>query len=114
MVLPLLFSRQPEGLRDVVLHTRHIARRPGARFLFEPCEPRWLLSVYAQVNFQPATPTAPAPAGFVVDSGQAFGNRGNGYSYGWSGDNTANIRERPSTGSADNRYDTLAMMQKDG
>lgn len=45
--------------------------------------------VIVRVNFQPAH--APVPAGFVVDSGQVYGGRGNGYTYGWSVDNTANM-----------------------
>ena len=71
-----------------------------------------MLSFSAQVNFQPAA--SPTPAGYAADSGQAFGDRGNGYSYGWSADNTANVRDRATPGASDKRYDTLAMMQQDG
>ncbi len=59
----------------------------------------------AKINFQPASATA--PSGYLVDSGKAFGTRGNGFSYGWSGDNTANTRDRNSNLSPDQRYDTL-------
>jgi hypothetical protein len=79
--------------------------------LVEPCEPRRMLSFSVSVNFQPAA--SPVPAGYVADSGQAFGARGNGYSYGWNADNSANVRDRAS-GVADHRLDTLAMMQPDG
>jgi len=34
--------------------------------------------------------------------------------YGWDADNTANMRIRGSTGSPDFRYDSMALMQKDG
>lgn len=78
----------------------------------EALEPRVLLSFSLNVNFAPAGVTA--PAGYVGDSGQVFGDRGNGYSYGWDADNTANTRQRSAQPSPDVRYDTLAMMQKDG
>jgi hypothetical protein len=74
------------------------------------------LSVSAQVNFQPAT--SAAPAGFVADSGQAYADRGNGLTYGWTADNTANVRQRtgiPAIGAgSDGRFHTLAMMQQAG
>jgi hypothetical protein len=70
-----------------------------------------MLAFSAMVNFQPAG--SPAPTGYLVDSGQAYGPRGDGLTYGWSADNTANVRERPPT-SADRRFDTLAMMQPGG
>jgi hypothetical protein len=71
-----------------------------------------MLSFSAQVNFQPEE--SPAVAGYVVDSGQEFGERGNGYSYGWSADNSANMRDRATPAPTDQRFDTLAMMQQDG
>jgi glucose/arabinose dehydrogenase len=63
----------------------------------------------AKINFQPAS--APVPTGYLVDDGSAFGAH-NGLSYGWSGDNTANTRDRDAANSADQRYDTLIHMQK--
>ena len=66
----------------------------------------------AFVNFQPAT--APVPAGYLVDSGQVYGNRGNGFTYGWDTNNTSFTRDRNSLLSADQRYDTLNHMQKAG
>ena len=47
------------------------------------------------VNFQPAS--APVPAGYLVDGGLAYGNRGNGQTYGWNADNAAQMRDRNST-----------------
>jgi hypothetical protein len=61
-----------------------------------------------KVNFQLAT--AQTPAGYLPDSGLAYGDRGNGYSYGWSRDISADSRER--NVNADKRYDTLIHLQK--
>jgi hypothetical protein len=61
-----------------------------------------------KVNFQLAT--APVPPGYLPDSGLAFGDRGNGFTYGWSRDITADSRER--SAHADKRYDTLIHLQK--
>ncbi|PYJ97189.1 MAG: hypothetical protein DME23_16805 [Verrucomicrobia bacterium] len=66
----------------------------------------------AFVNFQPAS--SPVPAGYLVDSGQVYGNRGNGFTYGWDTSNTSFTRDRNSSLSADQRYDTLNHMQKAG
>src|SRR5687768_12226727 len=65
-----------------------------------------------RVNFQPAS--APVPAGFVVDSGQVYGSRGNGYTYGWSADNTANTRDRNNPGVPSQAYDTVIRTQNGG
>lgn len=62
------------------------------------------------VNFQAATATV--PAGYLADTGEIFGDRGNGYVYGWDDDNTANARERNAANSPDKRYDTFNHMQK--
>jgi hypothetical protein len=62
------------------------------------------------VNFQ--LNTAPVPAGYLKDGGHAYGARGNGRSYGWNIDNTAQMRDRNSSVSPDQRYDTLAYMQR--
>jgi hypothetical protein len=61
------------------------------------------------INFQPAS--APVPAGYLADTSLVFGDRGNGYSYGWNAafDET---RQRGNPGSPDERYDTLDHMQK--
>ena len=45
-----------------------------------------------RVNFQ--TASAAVPSGYLPDAGLAFGDRGNGQSYGWNVDNTAQMRDR--------------------
>jgi hypothetical protein len=65
-----------------------------------------------RINFQPAA--APVPASHLADSGLIFGNRGNGQSYGWNADNTAQTRDRNLANSPDQRYDTLTHLQKPG
>lgn len=67
---------------------------------------------HARINFQPAT--AAVPFGYLVDGGAAYNHRGNGYTYGWNTNNTANVRDRNSALSPDQRYDTLAYMQLNG
>lgn len=61
------------------------------------------------INFQPSS--ASTPDGYLVDSGAAFGDRGNGWSYGWSSPNDE-TRDRNLSRSPDQRYDTLNHMQK--
>ncbi|HYG73666.1 MAG TPA: Ig-like domain-containing protein [Planctomycetota bacterium] len=62
------------------------------------------------VNFQSAG--AATPAGYVADTGAAFGSRGNGYSYGWNSDNSSTARDRDSAASPSQLYDTLQHLQK--
>lgn len=62
------------------------------------------------INFQPAG--EPVPAGTQADYGDAFGPRGQGCSYGWNDDNTANARVRGVD--PDPRRDTLTHMQRQG
>ncbi|MDX2108893.1 MAG: glycoside hydrolase family 16 protein [Verrucomicrobiota bacterium] len=64
------------------------------------------------VNFAPA---AAAPvAGYLLDVGLPFADRGNGKSYGWSMDVSTTGRERYGALSPDKRFDTLQQMQKSG
>lgn len=66
-------------MREVALH------RPG----LEALESRRFLDGEAfavNINFQPSGYSP--PSGYVADTGAAFDDRGNGYSYGWSSDNT--------------------------
>ena len=63
-----------------------------------------------RVNFQPAA--AAVPAGYLVDAGLAYGARGGGQTYGWNVDISALTRDRDSATSPDQRYDTLAHMQR--
>jgi glucose/arabinose dehydrogenase len=64
------------------------------------------------INFQP--PFADTPAGYLPDTGLAFGSRNNGQTYGWNADNTAQMRDRNAANSRDQRFDTLAYMQRPG
>jgi glucose/arabinose dehydrogenase len=68
------------------------------------------VSFSAKINFQPTA--SPVPAGYVADGGAVYGNRGNGYTYGWNADNSTTTRDRNATNSPDQRYDTLAHLQK--
>ena len=61
-----------------------------------------------KINFQ--LDSAAVPAGYLMDCGQVFGDRGNGYSYGWSADATADDRERNTND--DQRYDTFVHFSK--
>jgi N-acetylneuraminic acid mutarotase len=58
-----------------------------------------------KINFQPTS--SAIPSGYLSDGGLAFGDRGNGYSYGWSVAHTADSRDRNLSASPDQRYDTL-------
>lgn len=61
-----------------------------------------------KINFQPSN--AQVPAGYLIDSGQVYGNRGNGFSYGWNAANNWTA-DRNSSRSPDQRYDTLIYSQ---
>ena len=63
-----------------------------------------------RINFQPAS--APVPAGYLADGGLVYAARGNGQTYGWNADNTAQTRDRNAANSPDQRYDTLTHLQK--
>jgi hypothetical protein len=63
-----------------------------------------------RINFQPASTSIPPT--YLADVGLAFADRGNGQSYGWNADNTAQMRDRDAANAFDQRYDTLAYMQK--
>jgi regulation of enolase protein 1 (concanavalin A-like superfamily) len=61
-----------------------------------------------KINFQSATQgSREVPVGYLPDYGDLFGDRGNGFSYGWSVDKTSSSRDRDSGLSPDQRYDTL-------
>jgi len=64
-----------------------------------------------KINFQP--PGTPVPSGYLPDTGSIYGNRGNGYTYGWERNNKFSF-DRNSALSPDQRYDTLIQMQKGG
>jgi hypothetical protein len=61
-----------------------------------------------KINFQPST-VAIIPTDYLPDYGEVFGDRGNGYSYGWDQDITGDMRTR---GAATDPYKTLAQMQE--
>ncbi len=66
-----------------------------------------------KVNFQSRTQgSMEVPAGYLPDYGDAFGDRGNGWKYGWNRDITADSRDRNSANAVDQRYDTLLHLQK--
>jgi hypothetical protein len=65
-----------------------------------------------RINFQPAG--TPAVSGYLPDTGLVYTSRGNGQTYGWTIDNTAQTRDRNAANSPDQRYDTLTHLQKAG
>jgi hypothetical protein len=81
-----------------------------SKSLIESLERRTMLSFVADVNFQQAGAAA-FGLGYLVDGGAVYGGRGNGFTYGWNIDNTANARTRNASNSPDKRYDTLNHMQ---
>jgi regulation of enolase protein 1 (concanavalin A-like superfamily) len=61
--------------------------------------------VSVKINFQSRTQgSRDVPQGYLPDYGDVFGDRGNGYSYGWSIDRTGATRDRDIL--SDQRYDT--------
>jgi len=67
-----------------------------------------------KVNFQSNSQgDMSIPAGYLPDYGLPFGDRGNGFTYGWSRDISADARDRNSANSkGDQRYDTFIHFQK--
>jgi len=61
-----------------------------------------------KINFQ--STNSRTPEGYLPDIGEVFGDRGNGFSYGFDVDIQGDARERNSN--LDQRYDTLVQMQK--
>ncbi len=61
-----------------------------------------------QINFQKVSTTA-TPTGYLKDDGTVYADKGNGYSYGWNTNLTANNRERMVA--TDKRFDTFMQMQ---
>jgi hypothetical protein len=68
-----------------------------------------------KINFQQGGADDGAlPPGYLIDTGDAYGDRGNGFSYGWNPTNTGNDRNRNNGGplnGLDERYDTLNHFQ---
>ncbi len=95
------------------LWRRHLSAVRAVHPAIESLEERRLLAttpLALKINFQPAG--SPVPAGYLLDSGNNYGPRGNGQTYGWRWDNTANARDRNAPLSPDQRYDTLNHMQR--
>ena len=65
-----------------------------------------------KINFQPQESVT--PRGYLPDSGRVFGDRHNGYAYGWNRDISADARDRGSGNAPDQRYDTLVHFSKSG
>ncbi len=66
-----------------------------------------------KVNFQSNSQgDRSVPEGYLPDYGLPFGDRGNGFSYGWNRDISADARDRDNPASWDQRYDTLLHFQK--
>jgi glucose/arabinose dehydrogenase len=97
------------AVSDGRLTIRNAAGAEGNKICFveiSSAAPGW------KINFQPAS--AAVPAGYVADSGAPFALRASGDTYGWNADNTAQARDRNAPNSPDQRYDTLAYMQRPG
>jgi hypothetical protein len=62
-----------------------------------------------RINFQ--TTTSPTPPGFLADSGQVFGSRGNGQTYGWNSSASSFARDRNNLSSPDQQHDTFIHTQ---
>ncbi|MGJ8654725.1 MAG: ImpA family metalloprotease [Opitutaceae bacterium] len=60
-----------------------------------------------QINFQPNASST--PSGYEKDAGEAFADRGNGYSYGWNIDLSSQTRDRGVN--SDQRLDTLFVIK---
>jgi hypothetical protein len=63
----------------------------------------------AKINFQPGLASLTVPPRYLADSGAAFGDRGNGFTYGW--DAALNAVVRRASRSQDVRYDSFCQMQ---
>ncbi|NQU25621.1 MAG: type II secretion system protein [Candidatus Nealsonbacteria bacterium] len=127
--LVVMQSRQVKRLESRFNHqtTYHLtpstnvwARKLGAAAMIETEDPGTIEAAgsafEAHVNFQ--RPADPAPgtfdeADYEPDAGALFGDRGNGLTYGWNVDNSANAENRNSGSSPDERYDTLNHIQQD-
>jgi hypothetical protein len=76
--------------------------------------PVWGLSVnLAAATFTEGQAGYPIP-GYLDDYGAMFGDRGNGWFYGWNMDNSANSRFRANAYSPDPRHDTFNHLQRAG
>jgi len=81
--------------QDCVKCNSDWARTDCARKCCSKCGARKAQTVIL-INFQPSTMAV--PEGYLKDSGDLFGDRSNGYSYGWSCDFTGDVRDRNNVG----------------
>src|SRR3712207_3484169 len=84
------------------------SRRPSHSL--ESLEGRRMLAVDVAVNFAPKR--VPGVEGMITDVGLAYGDRGDGLTFGWQKDNTKNHLGRNLL--SDQSRDTLAMLQVNG
>lgn len=59
----------------------------------------------AHINF--TSPTGDAVAGYLADTGLAYGDRGNGFNYGWTRDDTVHAFDRDAASSPDELHDSF-------
>jgi hypothetical protein len=109
-VLPTNTPTLPAMPTQTPTPTQPPTRTPTAVPTFTPASPSGGLEI--KINFQ--TSRSSTPAGFLGDEGYIYGDRGNGYIYGWNLDNQDGARERNSSVSPDKPRDTLNHMQRDG
>jgi len=91
-------DRLVDGSQSVEIHARTTSSDP-----FYKIASAGTKSMVARINFQLGS--AETPDGYLADSGQVFGDRNHGWSYGWSTDHTEMGRDRNKN--ADQRLDTL-------
>ncbi len=101
-------------LRRLGKPVREQAATAVRRAVIETLEGRQLMHAghdhfSAKVDFQ-VTPTPLFP-GYVADIGLTYGDRGNGQTYGWNRSHTDTSRDRNSSRSPDERYDTFITMK---
>ena len=121
-IYPDKHDTPPEGDEDMAARFRNQRRQRrelGQNSLqgTQPLEPRILLHAEPiKVNFQQDSTIDdgryPELSGYVADAGASYGNRGNGFIYGWlngqlNPDTQGQTRNRNDNDSADERYDTL-------
>jgi type II secretory pathway pseudopilin PulG len=71
------------------------------------------LGVEAYINFQRPSDVEPGAFGgnhYEADAGSSFADRGNGYTYGWNADLTAETVNRCAPHAPDERYNTSVLM----
>jgi len=110
--MPLLLGENPEALGrffDGILDDVRIYDRALSADELSGLAP----PLAVKINFQSLTQgSGEVPEGYLPDYGEVFGDRGNGFSYGWDMDIQGDARDRNSANAVDQRYDTLNHLQK--